>query len=132
MSSSNIRDIAIAVVQHAGCVLVGRRPEGVPLAGFSEFPGGKVRSGETPAEAAARECREETGLEIRIGEVMDETIHGYQHGQLRLHFFAAAPCNPDQQPAAPFCWIALADLKNHQFPPANAAVLAKLQSQSDK
>ena len=61
------QQIAVAVVEHDGRFLVGLRPAGKPLAGFSEFPGGKVHSGETPAEAAERECREETGLSVVVG-----------------------------------------------------------------
>ena len=57
--------VAIAVVEHDGCFLVGVRPEGKPLAGFAEFPGGKVDHGETPEQAAIRECREESGLADR-------------------------------------------------------------------
>ena len=45
--------VAVAVVEHASKVLVGRRPAGKPLAGLWEFPGGKVLPGETPEEAAA-------------------------------------------------------------------------------
>ena len=60
--------VAIAVVQHEGRFLVGTRPAGVPLAGLAEFPGGKVHAGEMPADAAARECLEESGLTVCVGE----------------------------------------------------------------
>src|SRR5262249_17180878 len=40
--------IAIAVVECAGRYLIGQRPAGVPLAGLWEFPGGKIKPGETP------------------------------------------------------------------------------------
>src|SRR5262245_23048023 len=83
--------IAIAVVEHAGRYLVGRRPEGVPLAGLWEFPGGKVRDGETPEKAAASECLEETGLEVHVGQAYPEVVHAYEHGQVRLSFFACTP-----------------------------------------
>ncbi|MDP6469251.1 MAG: NUDIX domain-containing protein, partial [Pirellulaceae bacterium] len=58
--------IAIAVVEHNGRFLVGMRPVETVLAGFSEFPGGKVEPNEVPAQAAVRECLEETGLEVEV------------------------------------------------------------------
>ena len=47
-----------------GRLLLTRRPEGDPLAGFWELPGGKVEADETPEEALAREWREELGVEV--------------------------------------------------------------------
>ena len=54
---SSATRIGIAVVESAGQVLVGLRPEGVPLAGMAEFPGGKCEQDETPRSCAVRECR---------------------------------------------------------------------------
>ena len=62
MSDTLATPIAIAVVLHNDCVLIGVRPAGATLAGLWEFPGGKIEAGETPNEAAERECLEETGL----------------------------------------------------------------------
>ena len=119
-------DIALAVVRHAGRVLIGQRPEGAPLAGFWEFPGGKILPGESPEEAAQRECREETGLAVRLGPLLGLVEHDYAHGRLRLHFFAAEPLDAAQAPAAPFCWVPLAALASCRFPPANAGVVQNL------
>ncbi len=47
--------IAVAVVEHEGRVLIGKRPQDTPLAGLWEFPGGKVKPGEMIQEAAARD-----------------------------------------------------------------------------
>jgi 8-oxo-dGTP diphosphatase len=118
--------IAVAVVEHAGRVLIGKRPPGGPLGGFWEFPGGKVAPGETLQEAAARECREETGLIVSIGEPYLEVVHSYDHGRVRLCFFAAAPLNPVQAPAGAFRWVPVSDLADYTFPLANATLLELL------
>ena len=119
--------IAIAVVEEAGRVLIGRRPAGVPLAGLWEFPGGKVLTGETCAEAAARECLEETGVEVIVGMSHQTVRHDYEHGGVELHFLACRP--KDSRPARhPFVWVPRMDLDKYEFPAANAAIVALLRS----
>ncbi|HWB12236.1 MAG TPA: (deoxy)nucleoside triphosphate pyrophosphohydrolase [Pirellulales bacterium] len=118
--------IAVAVVEREGCYLVGRRPDGVPLAGLWEFPGGKVEPGETPEDAAARECREEAGLEVEVGAPYATVDHQYNHGRLLLHFFACRPLDPAAAPKPRFCWIPAARLAELPFPEANASLIKEL------
>ena len=124
--------IAIAVVERDGCFLVGRRPEGVPLAGLWEFPGGKVEPGETPQSAAARECREEAGLEVEVGAAYSTVEHEYNHGCVRLHFFACTPREPAALPKPPFTWVPAAGLAELPFPAANAHLVKELVEQSGR
>ncbi len=56
--------VAVALVDPDGRVLIAKRPEGKPMAGLWEFPGGKVRDGELPEEALVRELDEELGIDI--------------------------------------------------------------------
>jgi 8-oxo-dGTP diphosphatase len=118
--------IAIAVVEHQGEFLIGPRPEGVPLAGYWEFPGGKVEPDETPEQAAARECEEETGLAVEVVAAYPETVHQYDHARVRLLFFACRPRDAGTSPRAPFRWVAAPQLAQFEFPPANAGLIAFL------
>ena len=125
--------IGIAVVESAGRVLVGRRAEGVPLAGLAEFPGGKCEADETPRSCAVRECREETGLVIVPREHLATVEHSYDHGDVELHFWRCglSPGLPDQAvPIAPFRWISFEELATLSFPAANRTVLDQLLSRS--
>lgn len=88
MAHASLKLIAVAVVRHGGDYLVGRRPEGVPLAGYWEFPGGKVEPRETAEAAAVRECREETGLDVQVVGEFPPVDFAYSHGTLRLRFFS--------------------------------------------
>jgi 8-oxo-dGTP diphosphatase len=121
--------IAVAVVRHKGHVLIGRRPSGTPLAGFWEFPGGKVRPGESGEEAAVRECFEETGLRIRVSRMETEVAHRYDFGAVAIRFFAAEPADPSSTPTGPFRWVRIADLPEYRFPPANEAILDRLRGE---
>jgi 8-oxo-dGTP diphosphatase len=118
--------IAIAVVEHDDRFLIGRRPPGVTLAGFWEFPGGKVEIGETAAECAARECLEEAGVAIEVQDLYSECTHLYEHGLLDLHFFRCRPMDAAHEPRPPFCWVERVELRGFQFPPANLELLKLL------
>ena len=54
----------VALVDADGRVLIARRPEGKPMAGLWEFPGGKVEAGERPETALLRELKEELGIDV--------------------------------------------------------------------
>ncbi len=56
---------AAALIDKDGRVLVAQRPQGRAMAGLWEFPGGKVKDGETPEFALCREIAEELGIEVR-------------------------------------------------------------------
>jgi 8-oxo-dGTP diphosphatase len=123
-----VQSIAIAVVEHEGCFLVGQRPEGVPLAGYWEFPGGKVQAGETPEAAAVRECREETGLKVVPRGRYPTVQYAYAHATLELHFIACQLAeHVAPAPRPPFLWLPRAELATCRFPPANQAVLELLR-----
>src|SRR3990167_4592256 len=55
---------ACALVDADGRVLLARRPEGKPMAGLWEFPGGKVEPGEVPEACLIRELKEELGIDV--------------------------------------------------------------------
>jgi mutator protein MutT len=119
--------VAIAVVELDGCFLIGRRPEGKPLAGLWEFPGGKIEPGESAEAAAIRECLEETGIRVEAVLHISSVGHEYGHGTVALEFIACRPVENDRaHPNEPFRWVPRADLAKYEFPPANAEVLNEL------
>lgn len=120
------QQIAVAVVQHGGRFLVGRRPAGAALAGRSEFPGGKVCGTEAASAAAIRECREETGLGVDVVRRIASVDHRYWHGHVRLEFFLCRPRDPTVVPRRPFRWVEAADLLDCDFPDANRDVVRQL------
>jgi len=119
-------DVALAVIARAGKVLVTRRGGEDALAGLWEFPGGKIARGETPEEAAARECREEIGWEVAPGRVLAVTEHRYRNRTVRLHAVLCEPADGAAAPAGPrgrVRWVRLERLSELAMPPANGALL---------
>ena len=68
--------VVAAVLVRDGAVLACRRAAHKDAAGLWEFPGGKVEAGETPQEALARELREELGVDVRVGSLLERSVTG--------------------------------------------------------
>ena len=91
-------EVAAAVVIHQGRVLLAKRQEG-SLAGFWEFPGGKLEPTETFSEAAERELVEELSLSVTAHERLLIIEHEYPDKRVRLHFVHCFPVSdPDEIP----------------------------------
>lgn len=127
-SSSMATRVGIAVVVNDGSVLVGRRKADQVLAGHDEFPGGKCQQGESPQNAAVRECLEETGLSVRATQLLEQLTHNYDHGKIEIHFWFCKLDNGDteQDLKADFGWIPINELSTLSFPEANRSVVARL------
>ena len=84
--------VVAGLIEAEGKVLVCQRRRGDTFELMWEFPGGKLQTGETAAEALARELREELGVEARVGEEVFRTRHRYaeMREEIELIFFAAA------------------------------------------
>ena len=118
--------VGIGLIWFGDKLAVGVRPPGSALAGRHEFPGGKCHSGETPVEAAIRECEEETGLCVEALGLRLRTLHRYVHGRIDLHFFDCRPTvGTELKP--PFVWVPVAELSALHFPDGNAEVLEDLR-----
>ena len=132
--SPAVEEIAVAVVEHDGRFVVGLRSPDAALGGLAEFPGGKVEPGETAAQAAVRECREETGLDVAAGGQYGEVVHAYPAEQasngraftVSIHFIACRPLDDGQPLRSPFRWVAAAELGQLDFPEANAELICQL------
>lgn len=124
--------VAAAAVIRDRRVLLTQRKQGSHLAGAWELPGGKVEHDEDPRDAVVRELREELGVDVVVGDILDVTFHRYPEKSVLLLFYEAvlAQGSPEPQPldVADLKWAGPEDLKDETFPPADVAVLAKVRS----
>jgi 8-oxo-dGTP pyrophosphatase MutT (NUDIX family)/DNA-binding transcriptional regulator YhcF (GntR family) len=101
--------IVAAIVTSPLGVLVARRNDGKPP---WTFIAGEIEPGESPADAAVREVKEETGLRIRSGRVIGRRVHP-QTGRTMV-YMAARPTHGtdafvgDDQELAEVRWVSLA------------------------
>jgi 8-oxo-dGTP diphosphatase len=119
--------VAAAVVERDGAFLLTRRLEGTHLAGHWEFPGGKLREGETLAECLVREIREELDSDVEVGEEILATTHDYPDRSIELRFFRCAlKSEPAPTMGQEMRWVAAADLASFPLPPADHELVSLL------
>lgn len=121
--------VSAAVIERDGCYFVTRRPLGVHLAGAWEFPGGKCEPGEALAGCLVRELVEELGVGARVGGEVFAISHAYDDRVVELHFLR---CELEGEPrpllGQEMRWVPREQLHTLEFPPADAELIARLQS----
>jgi len=124
--------LAVSVALRTGDrVLLVRRAR-APLATLWSFPGGVVEIGERLKEAAAREVREETGLEVEIGEAIEraEVIRHDREGRVERHYviivFAGRYISGEARPgddADAVRWVDMSELPHYELTPDTDRIL---------
>ena len=123
--------VAVALVDADGRVLLAERPAGKPMAGLWEFPGGKVREGETPEAALIRELKEELGIDVAASCLAPFTFasHAYEDFHLLMPLYV---CRRWQgmvtaQEGQRLTWARPARLAEYPMPPADKPLVAMLR-----
>ena len=126
-------DVAAALVFRRGKLLIARRQADAHLGGLWEFPGGKRKLKETFEACLARELREELGVEVAVGELVESLTHAYPDKTVHLRFFRCRWLRHEPQAlgCAAFKWVSAAELRDYAFPAADARLLGKLQRDQD-
>ncbi|MGH6995895.1 MAG: (deoxy)nucleoside triphosphate pyrophosphohydrolase, partial [Stellaceae bacterium] len=75
---------ACALIDADGRVLIAQRPDGKPMAGLWEFPGGKVEPGERPEQSLIRELKEELGIAVSEDCLAPLTFASHDYADFHL------------------------------------------------
>jgi len=122
---------AVALVDIDGRVLIARRPEGKPMAGLWEFPGGKLHDGETPEAALIRELQEELGIDTK-GSCLAPigfASHAYDGFHLLMPLYVCRKWDGIVRPreGQETAWLRPRQMRDYPMPPADAPLIAKLE-----
>ena len=122
--------VVAALIESGGKLLVCQRRRGDSFELQWEFPGGKVRPGEPPEQALARELQEELGIAAHIGREIYRTEHRYVElsEPIRLIFFAATieRGEPRNLVFEQIAWRTPESLPELDFLPADGELIHKL------
>lgn len=119
-----------AAIRSGDRVLAAARAYPPELAGLWEFPGGKVETGENEDAALIRECREELGVEITVGErVGGDLITGGGRFLLRVYFAELLSGEPVAKEHAELRWLAAEELDSVPWLPGNRPAVESLRRQ---
>jgi 8-oxo-dGTP diphosphatase len=124
-----LRVVAAALFDADGRVLIAQRPEGKHMAGWWEFPGGKVASGESDRDALVRELREELGVETRPEAEIMTLTHEYPDRSVELVLWRTTILNgvPRSLDGQALKWVVCQSLGNERLLPADEPFVEALQ-----
>jgi 8-oxo-dGTP diphosphatase len=123
---------ACALIDVDGRVLLAQRPEGKPMAGLWEFPGGKVEASERPEETLIRELGEELGIVVREPCLAPLTFasHTYPDFHLLMPLYV---CRRWEGAVTPqenqkLAWVRPKRLREYEMPPADVPLISHLMT----
>ena len=122
--------VACALVDTDRRVLIAQRPEGKPLAGLWEFPGGKIDPGERPEQTLIRELHEEIGITVKEACLAPLTFASYAYDDFHLlmplyicrRWVGEVIAREGQKLA----WVRANKLRSYPMPPADIPLIPPL------
>ncbi|NHN35737.1 (deoxy)nucleoside triphosphate pyrophosphohydrolase [Pseudomaricurvus alcaniphilus] len=114
-------DVAAAIIIKDKKVFAARRKAGMHLAGYWEFPGGKLEDNETPERCLARELKEELDITTRVGAFVGMSVFDYGTKVVRLLAYEVEHLSGELKliDHDAFCWLGFDELERIQWAPAD-------------
>ena len=122
-------EVVAAMIQDGEKFLACQRPAHKARALQWEFVGGKVEDGETGAQALIRECREELGVTLCVGDALMDVTHEYTDLTVHLTLYSAVISAgiPQKLEHYDIRWITLEEAEGYDFGPADRTFLRRLR-----
>lgn len=124
-------DIAVAVIwDDTKKILIGQRKKTQMLGGLWEFPGGKINEKESPTDAVIREVKEETNLDVLVGNQLCKIKHAFSHFKITLHVYECHQPKGTLKAlsADSLQWVNVDCLEKFAFPTANKKIINVLNN----
>ena len=123
--------VTAAIIIRDNLILAARKRAGLHLAGYWEFPGGKLEEGEDPCECLARELEEELGIRCEVGEFLAESVFAYPGKTVRLLGYLTRHTGGEFRLSDhdELRWLEVHELKTLQWAPADIPLVDALLEQ---
>lgn len=120
--------VVAAVIERDGHYLITQRRPSAVLPLLWEFPGGRVESGETDAQALRREVKHRLDVEITVKQLISFVSHPYEHYVVDLYLYECALTSgePTEANVHAFRWVSSAEFDKYPFTPADELSMSKL------
>ena len=131
LSSFPHKLIGVGVIRNdLGEILIDRRLSQGEMAGFWEFPGGKIEPNETIEECIRREIAEELAIAVSVGERIITIEHEYAKFKVTLfvHDCQYISGEPQAIECQEIRWVTLTELDHYNFPQANYQIIELLKT----
>lgn len=132
MKKKNIYVSAVALIDWQGKVLISSRSENQILHNFWEFPGGKLKTNESPDDAIIREIKEELSLDINKKSLKPISFNTYTYDEFNAIIFfyicRSWKGTPLSNENKQILWIEIDKLKNYKLLPGNSKFILELNN----
>ena len=119
--------VIAAIAERENLILLTQRLPGSHLAGYWEFPGGKLEPGENHRQCLKREMLEELGATVQIGPLVHSTRFAYRDRTVELYFYSCILTGePTPLLGQQIRWVKRTELESLQVPPADYEVVQLL------
>ncbi len=125
-------DVVAAILINNDKVLIAQRADQDPLAGYWEFPGGKIEAGESSEQSLKREMQEEFCIEVEVREFFGSSTFQYEKRSVRLLAYICSWTGGAIRSTVhhDYAWTEICQLDQYNFAPADRPLVEKLKDRS--
>ena len=123
-------NVAVGIISNGSRLLITKRKEDGLLGGLWEFPGGKMKTNESPKQAIKREIKEELSIRIKTKDIIAQVEHKYSHFSVSINAIHCMYDGGDVELNGPteYKWINPTNLSEYAFPKASIKLFKSIEA----